>query len=110
MAPELQLSALVRYEWDMLGGRMSAQASGQYQGDMYFDLDNNPVTKEDGYATLDLRVAYRDGSERFEAAVWGRNVTDEYYRTYAFPVVGLGFMDNTVAAPSWYGATLTYRF
>ena len=25
-------------------------------------------------------------------------------------VVGLGFMDDTVAAPSWYGATLTVRF
>jgi iron complex outermembrane receptor protein len=110
MSPEIQLSALIRYEWDMLGGRMSAQASGQYQSEMYFDLDNNPVTKEDGYATLDLRVAYRDPSERFEFAVWGKNVTDEYYRTYAFPVVGLGFMDETVAAPSWLGATLTVRF
>ena len=110
MAPELQISALARYQWDMFGGRMSVQASGQYQSEMFFDLDNNPVTKEDGYATLDLRVAYTDAAERFEVAVWGKNVTDEYYRSYAFPVVGLGFMDETVAAPSWFGATLSYRF
>jgi len=109
MAPDLQLSAIVRYQWNMLGGLMSVQASGQYHSEMFFDLDNNPVTKEDGYGTVDLRVAYTDDAERFEVALWGKNVTDEYYRTYAFPVVGLGFMDDTVAAPSWYGATVSYR-
>ena len=63
---------LARYQWDMFGGRMSVQASGQYQSEMFFDLDNNPVTKEDGYATLDLRVAYTDAAERFEVACGAR--------------------------------------
>lgn len=110
MAPDLQVSALVRYQWGMFGGTMSAQASGQYQSSMYFDLDNNPVTRENGYATLDLRLAYTDPSERFEAALWGKNVTDKTYRTYAFPVASLGFMDDTIAPPRWIGVSLSYSF
>ncbi|MEP7245801.1 MAG: TonB-dependent receptor [Gammaproteobacteria bacterium] len=109
LAPKLQLSLMTRYQWALGRGTLSAQASGHYQSSSYFDLDNNPVTREPGYGTVDARLAYIGGDERYEVALWGKNVTDKVYRSYAFPVASLGFMDETIARPRWFGVSFGYR-
>ena len=48
--------------------------------------------------------------DRAQVALWGRNLTDERYKTDSLPVTVLGF-DNVYYAPgrTW-GAELSYRF
>ena len=46
----------------------------------------------------------KDG--RYELIGWVNNLTDEDYRTYVIPVTSLGFTQNMIAPPRWYGVTL----
>ncbi len=61
----------------------------------------DPRIEQDAYATWNLRVALADGSERWEVAILGRNLTDEEVITYA---------NDTPLAFSQFGSPTFYGF
>jgi len=111
LSPELTLNGLVRYEWPAFGGSLSVQADYGWQDDQNFNLIFTPVVHEKAYGVANLRLGYRSEDERWSAAVWARNVTDEDYRTYAFDTTGFfGAIENVPGPQRWFGAGVTFRW
>ena len=57
-APDFAASGSMRYEWAALGGAFAAQVSGTYEDSMYYDIQNVPVSQEDGYTVGNARLSY----------------------------------------------------
>jgi hypothetical protein len=67
-APDVAANASVRYEWPMLGGKTAIQGTVTYQDDIYYDIQNVPVSFEDGYTVATcgsrMRTTLRRGRSR----------------------------------------------
>ena len=67
----------------------------------------NAVYHLDGYALFDVRAGLEGPDGRWRFTVWGRNITDKYYRIAAQYAT-----DNVVTytgRPATYGITLTFK-
>jgi len=78
-----------------------------YRGNMYFFIENRPGGLESSYGLLNARATYR--KDNWSLSVWGRNITDELYRTSAV-VVGNTTSFSDFGDPATYGVTLGYDF
>ena len=90
----------------------------------YANVDEHPMlaavgtglNAEDGYEVINARVALESsgpGDSRVTYAIWGKNITDEVYRTsgvdiYTNPVPG--YTINTLGAPETYGVDFKLSF
>jgi iron complex outermembrane receptor protein len=80
-----------------------------YIDDFYFAPSNQASSFEKGYGLLDARVTWRSQGDRWSVSLWGRNLTDEDYRTHMIVSNIAGSVDLW-NLPRTYGATLTYNF
>lgn len=110
LTPDFTFNGLGRYEWAMFGGNMAVQMDFRIVGDQYFDIANNPITKEDTYVVGNGRLSWTDASDAWQVALWVKNIGDTGYRTYAIPVTSLGFTQQMIGTPRWIGGTVSYRW
>lgn len=61
--------------------RMRARVDGSYQSMVFFAPDNSAASRIPGYGTVNARLSLLTGGEKFEWAIWGKNVTDHRYRS-----------------------------
>ena len=109
-SPDVAANALVRYEWPAFSGNLAVQAWANYQDELFFDIQNSPVSLEDGYTVGNLRVSYAGQDDRWELAAFVNNVTDEEYLSYTFDFTGtFGFNQQSYGAPRWYGVSFQYN-
>lgn len=104
-APDVEVTGMIRYSWNAGPGRIALQSDFRYVGDQFFDINNNPITAEDSYLVANASVGYEMADGRYSIVAWVKNFTDEEYRTYAIPVTSLGFTQNMIGQPRWYGVT-----
>jgi iron complex outermembrane receptor protein len=104
-APDMEVTGMIRYSWNAGPGRIALQSDFRYVGDQFFDINNNPITAEDSYLVANASVGYEMADDRYSIVAWVKNFTDEEYRTYAIPVTSLGFTQNMIGQPRWYGVT-----
>jgi iron complex outermembrane receptor protein len=110
-APDFSLNGMARYEWPMWGGMMSILASFSAQGETYYDIQNHPVSRENGYIIGNARLQYTSGSGNWYAAMFVNNIADEEYVTYTFDFTGtFGFNQQAYGKPRWFGATVGYQW
>jgi iron complex outermembrane receptor protein len=110
-APEVSANALVRYEWPALGGRIGIQGTATYQDHIFYDIQNVPVSLEDGYTVGNVRLSYANDSSPWEIAAWVNNVTNEEYLVYTFDFTGtFGFNQQAYGRPRWAGVSFRYNF
>jgi iron complex outermembrane receptor protein len=109
-SPDVAANALVRYEWPAFSGNLAVQAWANYQDELYFDIQNSPVSLEDGYTIGNLRVSYAGQDDRWELAAFVNNITDEEYLSYTFDFTNtFGFNQQSYGAPRWYGVSFQYN-
>lgn len=109
-SPDLSANALVRYAWPAFGGELAVQAWASYQDELFYDIQNVPVSREDGYTVGNLRLAYSSGDERWQLAAFAHNITDEEYLSYTFDFTGtFGFNQQAYGPPRWIGVSLQYN-
>jgi iron complex outermembrane recepter protein len=109
-APSFSVNFLGRYEWPALGGLMSAQIDGNYNGDQYLEGTNSAVSFEDAYSVWNARAGYKTEDGRWSLALWVKNFTDEEYRLYNLDLGLLGFIEQVYAPPRWFGGSVEYRW
>jgi len=107
--PEWQFVAGANYEFpvgETLQGFAGANYS--YRTKTNATLGEDPLHVIDAYGLLDLRagVGAADGSWRF--AIWGRNVTDEYYWNNVARAIDT--VTRYAGMPTTYGVSLTFRY
>lgn len=110
-APSVNLTGLVRQEWQMGSGTMAAQVNGTYVGDQFFGLSNAAVQKEKGYVLLNARLSYSLDNPDVEFALFAKNLTDKEYRVLAFDLAGFfGSVESQYGRPREFGGSVTFRF
>jgi len=110
LTPDLQGSLIARYEWPAWGGRLAIQGDLSWFDDQYFDSFNSPSHFEDGYSIANARVTWFSDDDKWRVSVFGENITDEEYRTFSFDLAFLGFSTDVYGKPSWFGASVGYKF
>lgn len=108
-APDFTANAMIRYEWPISSGlNADVMFAANHQGDLTFDVVRNPVeAREDGYWLADARIGIGSKDDRWNIALWGRNLTDERYRTQVlFSSVGFG---ESYGSPRTYGVSVWFK-
>jgi iron complex outermembrane receptor protein len=110
-APSINLTGLIRQEWQVGSGAMAAQVNGTYVGDHFLGLSNAAVQKEEGYVLLNARLSYRLDEPDVEFALFAKNLTDKEYRVLAFDLSGFfGNVESQYGRPREIGGSVTFRF
>ncbi len=111
-APALTASAGIDatfYEGD--AGTFSGTVDLAYTASQFFDVVNTPRLEQKGYALLSGFIRWESANGRFNASIWGKNLTNEFYFTSRVDLLaGFGFDYNHVAAPRTYGVTVGTTF
>lgn len=89
---------------------LMVQVEGSYADAQYFEPFNVPRLRESGYGLLNARLALGSTNGRWEAALWGRNLTDEFYITSAADVSGIGYDYTHRGVPRTYGLEFNLNF
>jgi iron complex outermembrane recepter protein len=107
--PETHVVADAEYRWSVTGS-LDAFVGGNllYNSESNSTFGDPKVTRIDSFTTLDLRAGLSSQSGKWEASIWGRNVTDEYYWTSQFLTQDV--VVRYAAKPITYGATFRYNF
>ncbi len=118
-APEVSASLFASWEIMRLGeGALEFDAVVRYQDRTWFDPFNDLKTKNNGpgksgqfqddYTLVDARLAYRTAD--YELALWGRNLTDEFYYVSGFDTSAFLADDLTRGEPMTYGLEARFNF
>jgi iron complex outermembrane receptor protein len=113
-APDVRLNLATRYEGALtqsLG--WFAQTSLQMQDDVLFDVNQDPLTVQDGYVTVDASIGLTGPDERWTLTAFVENLFDENYvaaiaRDPLSPVSTIQFRPKD--ADRYFGASLRFRF
>lgn len=114
-APEVTASIAPEYLIaDVGGGELIFSAEAQYQSHQEYDFFNDMQAQgpmkdgQDAYTLFNARVTYNIGD--VSVALWGKNLTDKYYNSYAINIEGFGANYFVPGPPRTYGIDVTYRF
>lgn len=109
--PEFSGSALMRYEFDLAGGKASVQGDALFQTSMCFTVMCAPVEEEGGYAVANARIGWSSADDKVSIALFVNNLFNRQYRVYAFD--GSLYWGDTLgvyAKPRTWGVNLRYNF
>ncbi|HZU62833.1 MAG TPA: TonB-dependent receptor [Novosphingobium sp.] len=109
-APGFSGSALIRYEFALLGGTASGQFDASYTGKTCFTVMCAPVEEEPAYHVENLRIGFTPAGGKVDAAFFINNLLNRAYRSYAFD--GSQYWGDALsvyAKPRTWGVTLTYH-
>ncbi len=109
--PEFSGSALMRYEFDLAGGKASIQGDALFQTSMCFTVMCAPVEEEGGYAVANARIGWSSADDKVSIALFVNNLFNRQYRVYAFD--GSLYWGDTLgvyAKPRTWGVNLRYNF
>jgi len=107
--PTWQGSGDVDYRFDITpswGGFVGGNISYRSRTRSFFGGDDNFIVP--GYGLLDLRAGFERPDGGLRVTVWGRNVTDKFYKTFVSRATDTIF--QTTGMPATYGVTLDARF
>lgn len=93
------------------GLAFSAATNWRYRSGFTTGQDNDPLSKQDAFWTLNatIGIGALDDNWRFE--LWGRNLTNETVLNIGFNTPAqTGSYSAFIEPPRMYGATLNYRF
>lgn len=112
-SPELSFSGQVRYDLPVeefgFGAYLLGDAS--YRSRVYYSLGNRLQSSQDGYWLLNARLGITSPDEKWELAIWGRNLTNKLYVSQSYDNFGGIFpSQNFLGDPRTYGATLSVKF
>jgi iron complex outermembrane receptor protein len=68
-------------------GSIRARADGSYQSKIFLTPDNAANYRVNGYGIINARLSWLTADERYEFALWGKNITGTKYISYISPVV-----------------------
>ena len=111
-APSFTMNGLLRKEWPFWNGMLAVQGDFNYAGSYQASVLNSPATKIPDHIIGNARLSYTSDDERWEAAVFVKNIADAEIETYAFDLVASGLPYNQIIylPPRWVGGQIVYRW
>ena len=85
-APEWTASGLFRYTHPqvIVGGKVAVQVAGRYQSMVWQNLNNFDANRLRGYFTADARLGWTSQDDKYQIAVFAKNIFDKRYETVGF--------------------------
>jgi iron complex outermembrane recepter protein len=97
--------------FDNDSGKLGASVDLSYSGSQYFETLNVPRLQQGGYALIGAHLDWESADGKWNASVWGKNLTDKFYFTSRIDLLlGFGLDYNHVGAPRSYGITVGLKF
>ncbi|MDH3621546.1 MAG: TonB-dependent receptor, partial [Gammaproteobacteria bacterium] len=105
--PEDRFNLSVTQNFPMGNNEIFARAEYAWASEATTDGDNDPLTRQDDFGILNLRLGMNIDSWNSTITLWGRNVTDERYYNGSFdpPLLDTGRMNSYPSEPATYGIT-----
>jgi iron complex outermembrane recepter protein len=104
------------------GARLTPRLDATYQSTIYFAANNGclgsltpqgcgQTDNQDGYALLNGRLSYETANKKWQASLWGRNLTDkEYFYGKLSLITFFGREQGNPAPPREWGVTVQRKF
>lgn len=110
-APQTSGNAFARYEFGLTESvDASLQVEANWTDDYYLSVSNEPWSREGGVTLLNASAQFFWGADRdWSLTFWGRNLTDETYRT-SYNDDGIFDLYTNWSQPRTYGLTLAYTY
>ncbi len=111
--PELSFNSMVRVTTPVSDDwRFDGRLDYLWQDDIPRDLLARRALFTESHIDVDLRLALRSADDRWDIALWVRNLTGEEYLTEAYEVLGFGFFiaAGTYNYPRTWGLDITRNF
>jgi outer membrane receptor protein involved in Fe transport len=83
-------------------------ANGSHESSTNGGFGETPQYFIKGYSLLDLRAGIESADDNWRLAIWGRNVTNEYYWTGVN--LGIDTVSRYAGRPATFGFTFSYRY
>ena len=111
-APKLSFNAGIDFTvFDGGAGKLSLHPELSYQTNQYFEVLNVPRLRQEGYALFSGHIDWESEDGRWNASLWGKNLTNKQYLTSRVDLLaGFGFDYNHVGAPRTYGISVGTEF
>lgn len=111
--PELSLNASVQItlpagpNWEFYGN-----LDYVWNDDIPRDLQQTKALFTDAHSNVDMRIGMTSNDNKWDVALWARNLTDEVYITEAYQVLGFGFYiaGANYSYPRTYGLSVGRNF
>ncbi|HQS96533.1 MAG TPA: TonB-dependent receptor, partial [Novosphingobium sp.] len=111
-APSLTFNTtvdLTLFDGDM--GKLSLHPDIAYQSSQFFEVLNVPRLEQSAYAIVGGHIDWESADGRFNASVWGKNLTDKFFFTSRVDLLaGFGFDYNHIGNPRMYGVSVGVKF
>ncbi len=109
-APEFSTSWNFTYTVPMAGDSSLDLSTGfQHTDDFYFDVNEVESGHETAYTLWDARVSYKSGDDDWNLSLWGKNLTDERYRTQVQSAAAWALITRS-GEPRTFGLTFGMNF
>jgi len=109
--PEWTYTLGAQYRRDMGLGVVTLRTDYAHRSDQYVEIGNSPRLHQGAYGLLSARVSLADPDGRWEAALSGQNLTNEFYMTSgSIAFASTGVDRASFAQPRTWTASLRYRF
>ena len=89
-------------------GSVRAHAALAYTSAIFLYPDNLASNRVAGHTVVNARLAWKPASDRYELALWGKNLTGEEYITGIFPVITMDQLNYN--EPRTFGVQLSVHF
>lgn len=111
-APTLTFNATIDLTvFDGGMGKLSLHPDVAYQSSQFFEVLNVPRLRQPSYALVGGHIDWESADGRFNASIWGKNLTDKFYFTSRVDLLaGFGFDYNHIGNPRMYGVTVGAKF
>ena len=95
----------------VFSGSLNFRLDWSWTDDYFMEAANDPFLMQDSYQVLNGAIAWTSQSERWEVALQGLNITDEWYMTSPqASFINSGYVAPTVARPAQYNLRATLHF
>jgi iron complex outermembrane receptor protein len=109
-SPEVNFNTSVDYQWS-IGSNLAGDflLAAAYKDSVSYDVVRQPAeTLEDGYWLINARVGISGSDGNWSAYLWGKNLSDERYRTQV-STTSVGFAESW-GLPRTYGIGFQYTW
>ncbi len=107
--PTLSASLSANKEFDLGNGNTGfIRVAGNYTGDTYFDITNDPIAKRNPFALMDFAAGWSSPGGHYQVELWGRNILDKQYANTLVP--GSKIPQVLAGNPRTFGVQLNYTY